>query len=178
MAPPRFMSAVLASEKKTPPVEKRGFQSRPGLEGRHHSGLSNAPSANWFLGLIAGFPAEAGNADKTKEGRNIDERFDPLHAAVMRKLGAWFPGPLGHGDQVRAILAESVVPAEGIEPPTFGLQNRCSTAELIRRFRWLLRYQRAGPRARACFKRTRPRRSAPKARPRARPHPCRATAAW
>ena len=27
-----------------------------------------------------------------------------------------------------------VVPDEGIEPPTFGLQNRCSTAELIRRF--------------------------------------------
>jgi hypothetical protein len=26
-----------------------------------------------------------------------------------------------------------VVPAEGIEPPTFGLQNRCSTAELSRR---------------------------------------------
>jgi hypothetical protein len=26
-----------------------------------------------------------------------------------------------------------VVPDEGIEPPTFGLQNRCSTAELIRR---------------------------------------------
>jgi hypothetical protein len=25
------------------------------------------------------------------------------------------------------------VPDEGIEPPTFGLQNRCSTAELIRR---------------------------------------------
>jgi hypothetical protein len=25
-----------------------------------------------------------------------------------------------------------VVPDEGIEPPTFGLQNRCSTAELIR----------------------------------------------
>jgi hypothetical protein len=24
------------------------------------------------------------------------------------------------------------VPAEGIEPPTFGLQNRCSTAELSR----------------------------------------------
>ena len=27
-----------------------------------------------------------------------------------------------------------MVPDEGIEPPTFGLQNRCSTAELIRRF--------------------------------------------
>jgi hypothetical protein len=26
-----------------------------------------------------------------------------------------------------------LVPAEGIEPPTFGLQNRCSTAELSRR---------------------------------------------
>ncbi len=25
-----------------------------------------------------------------------------------------------------------MVPAEGIEPPTFGLQNRCSTAELCR----------------------------------------------
>jgi hypothetical protein len=24
------------------------------------------------------------------------------------------------------------VPEEGIEPPTFGLQNRCSTAELFR----------------------------------------------
>jgi hypothetical protein len=27
---------------------------------------------------------------------------------------------------------EIMVPAEGIEPPTFGLQNRCSTAELSR----------------------------------------------
>ena len=26
-----------------------------------------------------------------------------------------------------------MVPVEGIEPPTFGLQNRCSTAELNRR---------------------------------------------
>ena len=28
--------------------------------------------------------------------------------------------------------ASRMVPDEGIEPPTFGLQNRCSTAELIR----------------------------------------------
>ena len=28
-----------------------------------------------------------------------------------------------------------MVPAEGIEPPTFGLQNRCSTAELSRRLK-------------------------------------------
>ena len=30
-----------------------------------------------------------------------------------------------------------MVPDEGIEPPTFGLQNRCSTAELIRHFNGL-----------------------------------------
>jgi hypothetical protein len=29
-----------------------------------------------------------------------------------------------------------MVPAEGIEPPTFGLQNRCSTAELSRQDDW------------------------------------------
>src|SRR6476620_7587807 len=29
-------------------------------------------------------------------------------------------------------LLSWLVPDEGIEPPTFGLQNRCSTAELIR----------------------------------------------
>jgi hypothetical protein len=32
------------------------------------------------------------------------------------------------------VVDKDVVPDEGIEPPTFGLQNRCSTAELIRRF--------------------------------------------
>ena len=39
----------------------------------------------------------------------------------------WFVAALGRGRGV-------VVPDEGIEPPTFGLQNRCSTAELIRHF--------------------------------------------
>ena len=72
----------------------------------------------------------------------------------------------------------SLVPDEGIEPPTFGLQNRCSTAELIRRLKRLLRYQRAESRARARFKRSRPRSLAPKAQARARPHPCQAKGAW
>ncbi len=40
---------------------------------------------------------------------------------------AWPPA----GYAIRGEL--EVVPDEGIEPPTFGLQNRCSTAELIRR---------------------------------------------
>jgi hypothetical protein len=97
-AAPDFRLSVLVAgiEKKTPPVERRGFQSRPGLEGRHHSSPFNAPSGHWFLG-IAGFPAEIGDADKTKEGQNIDERFDPLHAAIMQSVGAWFPGLLGQG---------------------------------------------------------------------------------
>jgi hypothetical protein len=30
-----------------------------------------------------------------------------------------------------------MVPGEGIEPPTFGLQNRCSTAELTRHIKGL-----------------------------------------
>jgi hypothetical protein len=40
-----------------------------------------------------------------------------------------------------------LVPAEGLEPPTNGLQNRCSTAELSRQkqemslYRWLLALQ-------------------------------------
>ena len=32
------------------------------------------------------------------------------------------------------VLVKGVVPDERIELPTFGLQNRCSTAELIRQF--------------------------------------------
>ena len=32
----------------------------------------------------------------------------------------------------RLAAKQTMVPREGIEPPTFGLQNRCSTAELTR----------------------------------------------
>src|SRR5580693_10210338 len=35
--------------------------------------------------------------------------------------------------RLRTTAEGDLVPDEGIEPPTFGLQNRCSTAELIRR---------------------------------------------
>jgi hypothetical protein len=37
-----------------------------------------------------------------------------------------------------------VVPVERIELPTFGLQNRCSTAELNRRLTGIGRHQNAG----------------------------------
>ena len=52
-------------------------------------------------------------------------------------------GPVRAGGQFKEIIgisglprhsvtARRLVPVEGIEPPTFGLQNRCSTAELNR----------------------------------------------
>lgn len=37
-----------------------------------------------------------------------------------------------HGREARPRRSNVVVPAEGIEPPTFGLQNRCTTAVLHR----------------------------------------------
>jgi hemolysin-activating ACP:hemolysin acyltransferase len=40
---------------------------------------------------------------------------------------------LRHSVPNKPLDQTEVVPAEGIEPPTFGLQNRCSTAELSRR---------------------------------------------
>ena len=39
---------------------------------------------------------------------------------------------LGEGSVIRLKLLKTLVPGEGIEPPTNGLQNRCSTAELTR----------------------------------------------
>ena len=36
---------------------------------------------------------------------------------------------------MNALFKSPSVPAEGIEPPTFGLQNRCTTAVLSRRTR-------------------------------------------
>ncbi len=42
------------------------------------------------------------------------------HPSILRREG-------------RPVHCRGMVPGEGIEPPTFGLQNRCSTAELTRR---------------------------------------------
>ena len=40
-----------------------------------------------------------------------------------------------HPVRMNALFKSPSVPAEGIEPPTFGLQNRCTTAVLSRRTR-------------------------------------------
>jgi hypothetical protein len=54
----------------------------------------------------------------------------------------WVPTTAGNRDHNPALsrfipanpgVGDHVVPDEGIEPPTFGLQNRCTTAVLIRR---------------------------------------------
>lgn len=45
--------------------------------------------------------------------------------------GIWCRCDRPDGDLLDWDLPE-MVPDEGIEPPTFGLQNRCSTAELNR----------------------------------------------
>ena len=53
----------------------------------------------------------------------------PLHCPI---IGAVYARRMGS----RCVL----VPVEGIEPPTFGLQNRCSTAELNRLIELRLEY--------------------------------------
>jgi hypothetical protein len=50
---------------------------------------------------------------------NFDQRFCWIVRAASRK-------------SLISQVLDFLVPAEGIEPPTFGLQNRCSTAELSR----------------------------------------------
>ena len=52
----------------------------------------------------------------------------PMEGVARHKLLKKFAFVPCHPLRIR-----KVVPDEGIEPPTFGLQNRCSTAELIRR---------------------------------------------
>ena len=122
----------VASEKKTPPVEKRGFQSRPGLEGRHHSGLAQRavrPSGSSGDRRRVFQPRLATPTKPRKPEMLMSASIHCMPRQCDR--GRFVPGPLDTAPG-SCILAESVVPAEGIEPPTFGLQNRCSTAELSR----------------------------------------------
>lgn len=73
---------------------------------------------------------------------------EPYMVETRGRLAALIGTPGGRPEAVQAALsvrggsarvgksvlsAKLLVPAEGIEPPTFGLQNRCSTAELSRR---------------------------------------------
>jgi hypothetical protein len=50
-----------------------------------------------------------------------------------RGLASLIDGPSAPRGAYKALSAKRVVPVERIELPTFGLQNRCSTAELNRR---------------------------------------------
>ena len=65
------------------------------------------------------------------QGRAAD-----AHLGLVGEGGSAASPPAGAGSTTAMMQATDervqVVPAEGIEPPTFGLQNHCSTAELSR----------------------------------------------
>jgi hypothetical protein len=82
----------------------------------------------------------AGIHSETKQPIQWSQWSDPNSWGMVDLLSLWKEisavlAPLGWQPKhtFTAEDLERVVPAEGIEPPTFGLQNRCSTAELSRR---------------------------------------------
>jgi site-specific DNA recombinase len=57
---------------------------------------------------------------------------EPYRLETRGRLASLIGGPSGAAGTSKAMSAKLVVPVERIELPTFGLQNRCSTAELNR----------------------------------------------
>ena len=85
---------------------------------------------------------ERGAFDLGRHRRAVRSPIGGPHARrIPRRGGGW---RMDSGDAARAVARDRseaenepkllilLVPAERIEPPTFGLQNRCSTAELNR----------------------------------------------
>jgi hypothetical protein len=64
----------------------------------------------------------------------------------------WRPSVRDHGKAL-------VVPGEGFEPPTFGLQNRCTTTVLTRRYQYLNFFPQSAHRTSLRHAKTRPRQS-------------------
>jgi hypothetical protein len=70
-------------------------------------------------------------------GLRYDRRLEPAarvclcHRAFKRTGLMSAPGCL-HGQSYHRIRSFELVPGEGLEPPTFGLQNRCTAAVLTR----------------------------------------------
>ncbi len=58
---------------------------------------------------------------------------EPYRLETKGRLANLTGEPGGVAGVSKAMSAKPVVPVERIELPTFGLQNRCSTAELNRR---------------------------------------------
>jgi hypothetical protein len=86
-----FFAIHRSLRKENPALRSRGFQSRPGLEGRHHSRLLNAPSGRWFPrpAVIAGFPAEIGDPNNAASFK--------AHVASVAILRFEWPGTDGGG---------------------------------------------------------------------------------
>lgn len=96
-------------------------------------------------------PSPASPAHRLLSGRIVGRttinrlwkiRFSAARADLQRRWGSLDAGlprarsgqsPRRRAGRIDLRRQDQVVPAEGIEPPTFGLQNRCSTAELSRR---------------------------------------------
>jgi site-specific DNA recombinase len=57
---------------------------------------------------------------------------EPYRLETRGRLASWISGPGSIAGASGGVSAKLVVPVERIELPTFGLQNRCSTAELNR----------------------------------------------
>jgi hypothetical protein len=56
--------------------------------------------------------------------------YETFQEAVRSAVA--LPGNIETGDRVGIARGEAMVPGEGFEPPTFGLQNRCTAAVLTR----------------------------------------------
>jgi hypothetical protein len=87
---------------------------------RHHHGAASARRQRQDRRQVAATPHFA--------RRSGDARPFWRRGGAQRLIAQILASP-ETARRARIIL----VPDEGIEPPTFGLQNRCSTAELIRR---------------------------------------------
>ena len=81
------------------------------------------PDLAWPEMPTAGSPEELGNRLALQRHDMIDRVGQPLPRvlhALRREWKSW------------NVLARAMVPGEGFEPPTFGLQNRCTTTVLTR----------------------------------------------
>ena len=83
--------------------------------------------------LHAHSPDSPSAAPRTALGLLIPKRIEGLSKFCIRFAHAEPVSDAARGRCRRHRCYMEMVPAEGIEPPTFGLQNRCFTAELSRR---------------------------------------------
>lgn len=73
----------------------------------------------------------------TAPGAGVEPTISPLTAARVAISPPWNETPIFtacEGSKARSGHTALIVPTEGFEPPTFGLQNRCTTTVLSRHY--------------------------------------------